>query len=199
MADTNTYDLFQKVEKWTTKAKFNALDPRTIETGTEYNLTGAIDETDLASDLQTKINKFASLTTPTADSAVTMAADGTVGTKPLSDIGGKYRHDITKTISGVTITLRFFDSKSTALTANEIMIKHNGSNTAFVTNISNTTYTAGGGILNAVIPTSDSNNITFYGVLYGVSQGATAPYAYTYASQTVSAFLTDATYTVTEL
>ena len=25
MADTNTYDLFQKVEKWTTKEKFNAL------------------------------------------------------------------------------------------------------------------------------------------------------------------------------
>ena len=152
MADTNTYDLFQKVEKWTTKEKFNALGNLTeIATGTEYNLSGPIEETDLASDLLAKINgKLTAPTTPTADSAVTLLADGTVGTKPLSEIGRKYRHDITKTISGVKITLRFFDSKSTALTANEIMIKHSGSNTAFVTNISNTTYTAGGGILNAV-------------------------------------------------
>lgn len=97
MADTNTYDLFQKVEKWTTKEKFNALGNLTeIETGTEYNLTGPIDETDLDSDLQTKINgKLTAPTTPTADSAITMLADGTVGTKPLSEIGGKlYFHSI---------------------------------------------------------------------------------------------------------
>ena len=97
MADTNTYDLFQKVEKWTTKEKFNALDPRTIATGTEYNLTGAIDETDLASDLQTKINgKLTKPANPSAESAVTMLADGTVGTKPLSEIGGGglYRHKV---------------------------------------------------------------------------------------------------------
>ena len=58
MADTNNYDSFQKVEKWTTKDKFNAFDLSTIETGTEYNLAGAIDETDLGSDLQTKINEI---------------------------------------------------------------------------------------------------------------------------------------------
>ena len=92
MADTNTYDLFQKVEKWTTKEKFNAIDPRTIETGTEYNLSGPIDETDLASDLLAKINevsnKLTKPTNPSAESAVTMLADGTVGTKLLSEIGG---------------------------------------------------------------------------------------------------------------
>ena len=59
MADTNTYDLFQKVEKWTTKEKFNALGNLTeIATGTEYNLTGPIEESDLDSDLQTKINEI---------------------------------------------------------------------------------------------------------------------------------------------
>ena len=56
MADTNNYISKQKVEKWTTKEKFNALDLHTIETGTEYNLTGAIDETDLDSNLLAKIN-----------------------------------------------------------------------------------------------------------------------------------------------
>ena len=104
MADTNTYDLFQKVEKWTTKEKFNALGNLTeIETGTEYNLTGAIDETDLASNLLTKINgKLTAPTTPTADSAVTMLADGTVGTKPLSEIGGKLYLHVTSTTQGTT-------------------------------------------------------------------------------------------------
>ena len=102
MADTNTYDSFQKVEKWTTKEKFNALELATIATGTEYNLTGAIDETDLGSDLLAKINgKLTAPTTPTADSAVTLLSDGTVGTKPLSEIGGgeptaqtKYQHNL---------------------------------------------------------------------------------------------------------
>ena len=58
MADTNTYDSFQKVETWTTREKLNALDLSTIETGTEYNLTGGIDESDLDSNLQTKINEI---------------------------------------------------------------------------------------------------------------------------------------------
>ena len=106
MADTNTYDSFKKVEKWTTKEKFNALGNLTeIETGTEYNLAGAIEENDLDSDLQTKINnKLTAPTTPTAESAVTMLADGTVGTKPLSEIGGGggggnlYIHSITITV-----------------------------------------------------------------------------------------------------
>ena len=97
MADTNTYNSFQKVEKWTTKEKFNALDLQTIATGTEYNLVGAINETDLDSDLQTKINgKLTAPTTPTADSVVTMATNGTTGTKALSEFGGKlYKHIIT--------------------------------------------------------------------------------------------------------
>ena len=67
MTDTNTYNSFQKVEKWTTKEKFNALDLSTIETGTEYNLAGAIEESDLDSDLQTKINSLSVLTEEEAD------------------------------------------------------------------------------------------------------------------------------------
>lgn len=103
MADTNTYVSKQKVEKWTTKEKFNAFDLSDIPVGTEYNLTGPIGANDLDVDLQTKINevsnKLTTPTTPTAESAVTMFADGTVGTKPLSEIGGGnlYIHSITIT------------------------------------------------------------------------------------------------------
>lgn len=127
MADTNTYDSFQKVEKWTTKEKFNALDTRTIATGTEYNLAGAIDETDLGSDLLAKINgKLTAPTTPTADSAVTLLSDGTVGTKPLSEIsvGGKlYRHDLhitrtaTSSVFGYSVYCSFYASSNLKITS----------------------------------------------------------------------------------
>ena len=120
MADTNTYVSKQKVEKWTTKEKFNAFDLSTIETGTEYNLTGAIEESDLDSDLQTKINgKLTAPTTPTADSAVTMLADGTVGTKPLTEIGGKlYNHSIYYFISetDLSVYINVITSSSTPFT-----------------------------------------------------------------------------------
>lgn len=58
MADTNTYVSKQKVEKWTTKDKFNAFDLSDIPVGTEYNLTGAIEESELDSNLQTKIKEI---------------------------------------------------------------------------------------------------------------------------------------------
>ena len=115
MADTNTYISKQKVEKWTTKEKFNALELATIETGTEYNLTGAIDETDLASNLQTKINgKLTAPTNPSAESAVTMLADGTVGTKPLSEIGGGklYLHSMNFTTSSGFVNVIYYNTNS---------------------------------------------------------------------------------------
>ena len=118
MADTNTYDSFQKVEKWTTREKFNALDLSTIETGTEYNLAGAIEETDLASDLQTKINgKLTAPTTPTADSVVTMAANGTVGTKALNEIGGGklYLHSMNFTNSNGYVNVIYYNTNSTPI------------------------------------------------------------------------------------
>ena len=55
MADTNTYVSKQKVEKWTTKEKFNAFDLSDIPVGTEYNLTGQVEESELDSALQAKI------------------------------------------------------------------------------------------------------------------------------------------------
>lgn len=121
MADNINYDLFQKVEKWTTREKFNALDLSTIETGTEYNLAGPIDETDLDSALQSKINgKLTAPTTPTADSAITMLADGTVGTKPLSEIGGKiYEHYIMAIIGDYSCHPIVYSHNSNAMTQDE--------------------------------------------------------------------------------
>lgn len=130
MADTNNYTLFQKVEKWTTKDNFNKLGNLTeIETGTEYNLTGAIDETDLDSDLQTKINgKLTKPTNPSAESAVTLLADGTVGTKLLSEIGGGgggdkklYLHKINALLNSGAgeIYINIINNSNTSLTEND--------------------------------------------------------------------------------
>lgn len=96
MADTNTYTSKQKVEKWTTKEKFNAFDLSTIETGTEYNLTGKIGADDLDSELLVGINgKLTAPTKPLEDSVVTMSAGGTTGTKPLTEFEPfRYRHNL---------------------------------------------------------------------------------------------------------
>lgn len=135
MADTNTYVSKQKVEKWTTKEKFNAFDLSDIPVGTEYNLTGPIGANDLDVDLQTKINevsnKLTKPTNPSAEAAVTMLADGTVGTKLLSEIGGGklYKHYISisaevndgvrPTFDGM-IYFEIYSSSQTAFTLNTI-------------------------------------------------------------------------------
>lgn len=56
MADTNTYTSKQNIKKYTTQAKFDAIDKSDVPVGTEYNIVGEIEEADLSSDLQAKIN-----------------------------------------------------------------------------------------------------------------------------------------------
>lgn len=128
MADTNTYDLFQKVEKWTTKEKFNALDLSTIETGTEYNLTGKIGADDLDSELLVGINgKLTAPTKPLEDSVVTMSAGGTTGTKPLTEFEPfRYRHNLSFTINlpnynEVHGIVQFKDNNGTGYVLSEIV------------------------------------------------------------------------------
>lgn len=84
----------KKQTRWYSKSTFDSLDKTTIPVGTEIQVTGEIEETDLTADLQTKINgKLTAPTTPTADSVVTMLANGTTGAKALSEFGGKlYNH-----------------------------------------------------------------------------------------------------------
>lgn len=85
----------KKQTRWYAKSTFDSLDKTTIPVGTEIQVTGEIEEADLTADLQTKINnKLTAPTTPTSNSVVTMLADGTTGTKALSEFGGKlYKHE----------------------------------------------------------------------------------------------------------
>lgn len=114
----------KKQTRWYAKSTFDSLDKTTIPVGTEIQVTGPIEETDLTADLQTKINgKLTAPTTPTADSVVTMAADGTTGTKPLSEFGGKlYKHKIQLEASSILSYLNFYvyNRSNTKLTLNDI-------------------------------------------------------------------------------
>lgn len=56
MADTNTYTSKQNIKKYTTQAKFDAIDKSDVPVGTEYNIVGSVTESDLDSDLQAKVN-----------------------------------------------------------------------------------------------------------------------------------------------
>ena len=73
--------------------------------------------------VNTEINgKLTKPTNPSAESAVTMLADGTVGTKPLSEIGGVklYLHKINISHGTSIYDLFFYSSKGSALTLKEI-------------------------------------------------------------------------------
>lgn len=56
MADTNSYTSKEHVRKYTTQSKFDAIDRTDIPVGTEYNIVGAIEKSDLSSSLQSTIN-----------------------------------------------------------------------------------------------------------------------------------------------
>lgn len=86
MADYKKIDLQIGTEEQFEEKKLS------LPVGTLVGITDPIHESELDTDLQTKINeisnKLTAPTTPSVESAVTMLADGTVGTKPLSDFGG---------------------------------------------------------------------------------------------------------------
>ena len=109
----------KKQTRWYSKSTFDSLDKTTIPVGTEIQVGGEIEEADLTADLQTKINgKLTAPTTPTADSAVTLLADGTVGTKALSEFGGKlYRHvvEIKYNTGLISLFAIFYTSNSTSI------------------------------------------------------------------------------------
>lgn len=82
MADTNTYTSKQNIKKYTTQAKFDAIDKSDVPVGTEYNIVGSITESDLDSDLQAKVNL-------TGDNLTTEVTGGKVKVKnPMTSTGG---------------------------------------------------------------------------------------------------------------
>lgn len=57
MADNLQYQQFNASKKYVSDAEFTSLDTSTIPVGTEYNIVGVIEESDLSAELQTKVNR----------------------------------------------------------------------------------------------------------------------------------------------
>lgn len=57
MADNLQYQQFNASKKYVSDTEFTSLDKSTIPVGTEYNIVGVIEESDLSSELQTKVNR----------------------------------------------------------------------------------------------------------------------------------------------
>lgn len=101
-----------------TEAQFNA-KVDTLPAGTLFGITDAtVSKADLSTDLKNEINsKLNKPTTPSVESAVTLLSDGTVGTKPLSEIGGgtptaqtKYQHNLVLEGTNLVGTFKAFMS-----------------------------------------------------------------------------------------
>lgn len=78
MADTNTYTTLSSTRKVVSKTEFDAMDKTGIPVGTEYDIVGEIEKTDLSTELQSeidgKIDKPA--TDGTSGQVLTMGTDG---------------------------------------------------------------------------------------------------------------------------
>ena len=183
----------KKQKRWYSKSTFDSLDKTTIPVGTEIQVGGEIEETDLTADLQTKINgKLTAPTTPTADSVVTMAANGTIGTKALSEFGGKlYNHRIRYSYTNVStldtdVYIDIITSSNIAFTQPSEFISLISEKIAIVDGM----HIRG----SALVQESGNNSITLFGCGYNVNN-TTSP-ATIFTQLDVSLFVND---TVTEL
>lgn len=108
-----------------TEAQFNA-KVDTLPAGTLFGITDAtVSKADLSTDLKNEINgKLNKPTTPSEESAVTMLADGTVGTKPLSEIAELvklYQHTYTfEAGTNNYVYCTTYKNSNTPMTAEEV-------------------------------------------------------------------------------
>ena len=111
----------KKQKRWYSKSTFDSLDKTSIPVGTEIQVTGPIEETDLTTDLQTNINSIANKldkpsSNPTENSVVTLTSTGTVGTKPLSEFAVITTTPVTIPWSNLKTTNGITDQRRTLMT-----------------------------------------------------------------------------------
>lgn len=88
MADTIDYIRKEGQRKYVSDTEFTSLDKSTIPVGTEYNIVGVIEESDLSAELQTKVNRtVAGPTGPTGPQGPQGEKGDQGPTGPQGDIG----------------------------------------------------------------------------------------------------------------
>lgn len=143
MADTNTYTSKQNIKKYTTQAKFDAMDKSDVPVGTEYNIVGEIEEADLSVELQTKIASITGkqdvITNQTSLNAAALSVNAlTVGTSGAT-VSGPLTVNGYSSLNGI-----FVDNSTT----NPICFKRNNS---IVTKMYGPT-SGGGELVNVYLP-----------------------------------------------
>ena len=103
MADTNTYTSKQNIKKYTTQAKFDAMNKSDIPVGTEYNIVGVVEESDLSAELQTKVNVVGHSIYTSTD--YTVAEVGQTGYIQKSSTEAKGKGDVLITSNGKVGTI----------------------------------------------------------------------------------------------
>ena len=151
--------------------------------------------------INTEINgKLTKPTNPSAESAVTMLADGTVGTKLLSEIGGgkSYKHhikfDVTYTSEGYQsidglIFIDIYSSSSTAITLDTIPQLESGN--AYIAWLYNPGYGTQGVV--GVNFDTTRNEIEIYGAGTSTATGQFQSLYYLFPYNAVTRFVDDYT------
>lgn len=81
MADTINYIRKEGQRKYVSDTEFTSLDKSTIPVGTEYNIVGVIEESDLSSELQTKINSTITIEQTTGSNTGAVMSQNAVTTE----------------------------------------------------------------------------------------------------------------------
>lgn len=175
-----------------TEAQFES-KKETLPIGTFVGITDPIHKSELDSDLQTLVDgKLTAPTTPTSNSVVTLLANGTTGTKPLSEFSGKlYKHRIRYSYTNVStsdtdVYIDIITLSGTAFTQPSEFISLVDKKIAIVDGM----HIRG----SAFVQEAGNNSISIYGCGYNVSN-TTSPVTI-FTQLNVSLFVND---TVTEL
>lgn len=161
MADTNTYQSFTNIKKYTTQEHFDAINKSDIPIGTEYNIVGLIEEEDLSTALRTKINSGGSGVTSLNGQTGAITLKTVFGNNLLGSGDVSMPSATASVIGGISLTSSFaaasnkfgivkLGSDTVIGTGNKIYpIQLNSSGQMFVSvpwTDTNTTYSAGNGI-----------------------------------------------------
>ena len=103
MADNLQYQQFNASKKYVSDAEFTSLDTSTIPVGTEYNIVGVIEESDLSAELQTKVNR--TVAGPTGPQGPQGPTGPTGPTGPQGPQGAGYNAGDNIKITGGTISV----------------------------------------------------------------------------------------------
>lgn len=174
MADIN-YKSTHGKDNWVSQTEFDGLDLSAQEEGTVYEIVGEVGESDIDSDLQTKIDAKmdAPTTSGTSGQVLTMGTDGKAKWATAGS-GAKYLHYVGLKISNSTVYVWVLSTTDTQITSLQELHSAITKNKSSVTSLRSCDYPLfsrqfGGSVITVCIISrsslqiylADGNNMTF--------------------------------------